>query len=85
MNPFRRDVERPCVSVSSSMAMVPPVLIFLTPIRTPHGVAWARNHHSDGLATAYSRPNGLYRDGNVLFIAGTKSFGDIVDDLRIPF
>ena len=59
-------------------------LIFLTPIRTPHGILWARNHHSDGLSIAYSRPNGLYRDGNVLFFAGTKSVGDIVDDLRIP-
>ena len=67
------------------MAMVPPALTFLTPIGTPHGVVWARNHHSGGLATAYSRPNGLYRDGNILFIAGTKSSRDIVDDLRIPF
>ena len=61
-----------------------PALIFVVPIRTTHGVVWARNHHSDGLSTAYSRPNGLFRDGNVLYIAGTRSFGDVVDDLRIP-
>ena len=56
----------------------------LIPIRTTHGVVWARNHHSDGLSMAYSRANGLYRDGNVLYIAGTKSLGDVVDDMRIP-
>ena len=66
------------------MAMGPVTLIFLTPIRTPYGIMWARNHHSDGLSKAYSTPNGLYRDGNVLYIAGTKSVGDVVDDLRIP-
>ena len=59
-------------------------LIFVVPIRTTHGVVWARNHHSDGLSMAYSRANGLYRDGNVLYIAGTKSLGDVVDDMRIP-
>ena len=56
----------------------------MVPIRTQHGVVWARNHHSDGLSVAYSRPNGLFRDGNVLYIAGTKSIGDVVDDLRMP-
>ena len=66
------------------MVAVFPTLTFVAPIRTTHGVVWARNHHSDGLSTAYSRPNGLYRDGNVLYIAGTRSFGDVIDDLRIP-
>ena len=64
--------------------MGPVTLIFLTPIRTPYGVMWARNHHSDGLSKAYATLNGLYREGNVLYIAGTKSVGDVVDDLRIP-
>ena len=59
-------------------------LTFVVPIRTTHGVLWARNHHSDGLSAAYASPSGLYRAGNVLYIAGTRSFADVIDDIRIP-
>jgi hypothetical protein len=37
------------------------------------------------LQKAYEREDGLYRQGNTLYIAGTKSFGDMRDDLLIPF
>ena len=68
-----------------AVVMLPPVLIFLTPTGTePRGPVWTRNHQSDGLSVAYSRPNGLHRDGFVLYFADTRSFGDIVDDMRIP-
>ena len=80
---FRRDFEN-FVSLAEVL-MSRPALIILTPIRSLHSQVWARNHHSDGLSMAYRQPNGLYRDGNVLYIAGTKSFGDALDDLRIPF
>ena len=50
-----------------------------------HDVSWAEGHHHDGLVHAYSTESGLYRSGNVLYIAGTKSFGDVIDDLKIPF
>ena len=65
--------------------MAVPPLTFVVPLRTAHGVVWARNHHSEGLSRAYASPQGLYRDGNVLYIAGTRSFADVIDDLRIPF
>ena len=29
-------------------------------------------------------PKGLYRDRNILYIAGTRTFADVLDDLRIP-
>ena len=38
-----------------------------------------------GLKRAYEDPNGIYRDGETLYIAGTKSFQDVVDDLKLPF
>ena len=38
-----------------------------------------------GLKRAYEDPNGIYRDGETLYIAGTKSFQDAVDDLKLPF
>ena len=38
-----------------------------------------------GLKRAYEDPNGIYRDGETLYIAGTKSFRDTVDDLLLPF
>ena len=37
-----------------------------------------------GLDRAYARDDGVYVDGATEYIAGTKSFGDIVDDLAIP-
>ena len=38
-----------------------------------------------GLKKAYEDPKGIYRDGETLYIAGTKSFQDAVDDLKLPF
>ena len=40
---------------------------------------------TSGLKRAYENPDGIYRDGETLYIAGTKSFQDAVDDLKIPF
>ncbi len=40
---------------------------------------------ADGLDIAYRQGNGLYHYGNTLYIAGTKSLGDALDDLKIPF
>ena len=36
-------------------------------------------------AAAYQAEAGLYPEGDTLYIAGTKSFGDVVDDITIPF
>ena len=36
------------------------------------------------MAAAHATDTGVVRRGNVLCIAGTKSFGDVVDDLRTP-
>lgn len=38
-----------------------------------------------GLAAAYQTKAGLYPEGDTLYIAGTKSLGDVVDDITIPF
>ena len=38
-----------------------------------------------GLKRAYENPDGIYRDAETLYIAGTKSFQDAVDDLKLPF
>ena len=38
-----------------------------------------------GLKRAYEDPDGIYRDGETLYIAGTKSFQDAVDDVKLPF
>ena len=40
---------------------------------------------TSGLKRAYEDPNGIYRDGETLYIAGTKSFQDAVDDVKLPF
>ena len=50
-----------------------------------HDWKWAEQHHVDGLNAAYASKSGVVRRGTVLFIAGTRSFGDVVDDVRIPF
>jgi hypothetical protein len=39
---------------------------------------------TDGLNKAYSADNKVYVEGDTLFIAGTTSFGDLVDDGTIP-
>jgi len=38
----------------------------------------------EGLDQAYARDDGVYVVGDTEYIAGTKSFGDAVDDLSIP-
>ena len=37
-----------------------------------------------GLDEAYNTDEGTYTKGTTLFIAGTKSFGDVLDDIAIP-
>ena len=39
---------------------------------------------SEGLDEAYGTAEGLYSAGDTLYIAGTKSAGDVLDDLSIP-
>jgi pimeloyl-ACP methyl ester carboxylesterase len=40
---------------------------------------------SDGLDKAYASENKIYIEGDTMFVAGTASFGDAVDDVNIPF
>ena len=58
---------------------------FRTLGRDPYDEAWAESHHVESREAACATYAGLVRRGDVLYIAGTKSFGDVVDDLRIPF
>ena len=37
-----------------------------------------------GLKRAYEDPDGIYRDGETLYIAGTKTFSGAIDDLKLP-
>ena len=37
-----------------------------------------------GLDQAYQTTEGTYTKGDTLYIAGTKSFGDVLDDIAIP-
>ena len=37
-----------------------------------------------GLKLAYENPDGIYQNGSILYIAGTKSGRDIYDDLKLP-
>ena len=39
---------------------------------------------SDGLDKAYAAENKIYIEGDTMFIAGTASAGDVVDDVSIP-
>lgn len=38
-----------------------------------------------GLERAYSSPDGLYRDGDHLYVAGTRNFGHFLEWYKIPF
>lgn len=38
-----------------------------------------------GLQRAYDTQSGLYQHGNNLYIAGTRDFRDVMDDLKLPF
>ena len=40
---------------------------------------------AQGLRLAYENPDGLYQNGSILYIAGTKSAQDFWDDLKLPF
>ena len=39
---------------------------------------------TQGLRLAYENPEGIYQNGSILYIAGTKSGRDIYDDLKLP-
>ena len=38
-----------------------------------------------GLDKAYADPHKVYMTGDCLFVAGTSSVGDAVDDISLPF
>ncbi len=38
-----------------------------------------------GLDRAYADPNKVFETGDTMYIAGTSSFGDVVDDIALPF
>ena len=40
---------------------------------------------TQGLRLAYESPNRIYRNGSILYIAGTKDPIDFCDDLKLPF
>ena len=40
---------------------------------------------TQGLKLAYENPEGIYQNGSILYIAGTKSGRDVYDDLKLPF
>ena len=40
---------------------------------------------TQGLRLAYENPEGVYQNGSILYIAGTKSGRDVYDDLKLPF
>ena len=40
---------------------------------------------TQGLRLAYESPNRMYRNGSILYIAGTKDPIDFWDDLKLPF
>ena len=39
---------------------------------------------TQGLKLAYENPEGIYQNGCILYIAGTKSGRDVYDDLKLP-
>ena len=41
--------------------------------------------YETGLQNAYSSPDGLYRDGDHLYVAGTRNFGHFLERYKIPF
>ena len=38
---------------------------------------------TQGLRLAYENPDGIYQNGSILYIAGTKSGRDVYDDFKI--
>ena len=45
---------------------------------------WSFLTDTQGLKLAYENPDGIYRNGSILYIAGTKSAQDTWDDLKLP-
>ena len=47
---------------------------------------WKQFHkmNEEGMKKAYESPNSYYKDGNKLYIAGTKDMGDVMDWIKIP-
>ena len=41
--------------------------------------------YEEGLNRAYSSPDGLYRDGDHLYVAGTRNFGLFLERYKTPF
>ena len=39
---------------------------------------------TQGLKLAYENPDGIYQNGSILYISGTKSGRDVYDDLKLP-
>ena len=39
---------------------------------------------TQGLRLAYENPDGIYQNGSILYIAGTKGMRDVYDDLKLP-
>ena len=39
---------------------------------------------TQGLRLAHENPEGIYQNGSILYIAGTKSGRDVYDDLKLP-
>ena len=46
---------------------------------------WSFLTDTQGLKLAYENPDGIYKNGSILYIAGTKSLQDALDDVKLPF
>ena len=46
---------------------------------------WSFLTDTQGLKLAYENPEGMYQNGSILYVAGTKSGRDVYDDLKLPF
>ena len=46
--------------------------------------SWSFLTDTQGLKLAYENPEGIYQNGSILYIAGTKSGRDVYDDLKLP-
>ena len=40
---------------------------------------------TQGLKLAYENPEGIYQNGSILYVVGTKDPVDFYDDLKLPF
>ena len=45
---------------------------------------WSFLTDTQGLKRAYENPDGIYQNGSILYIAGTKSGRDVYDDPKLP-